>query len=436
MECREQVLVTIKCDYCGKHFCAVHKAPDKHSCEKAEKWKEILKSFKKVKGFSEIDQVARLESEYDSFLEQVLSERLDQTVKFGKGFSILELALYLRDMFGASLFFDSLLTIVQQYSLADAEISPETGRPAMRTGFNLALFGHPGTGKTFASYDMILGNPRKGVPPYGLVGRNRYCGGMTAAKFVEIGQAYEGKKYVFIVTEFNDWFKYKGMVEPLKVALEGGTIQKETMHGVIRPYRFTSYFSANYNVKVKEKGYKSTTADPNFNAIEDRMVCRLHRLTQERYRDIAESAKKVALGKIEFKLSSSIRDHLTLVNAIESGCSIENFEYKPILLTEGVYDKVEEARDCIMDYLKYKESLDFSPRLETKAIQLACAMSLLDYFRTEEKRIPINPNAVNLAIKFYVEEASIRSKEEFKPEWVLRDLGISPKFIDKTPHLS
>lgn len=433
--CGKQVLVIIKCDFCGELFCAVHKNPEKHRCERAEKWQEMLKKSEESERSTEIDEVMRLESEHDSYLEGVLRDRFDPTVKFGEDFSVLDLALYLRDMFGKSLFFDSLLTIVQQYSLADAEISPPgAGRGSMRTGFNLALFGHPGTGKTFASKDMILGSRRKGVPPHGLPGRNRYCGGVTPAKFIEMGQAYEEKKYAFIVTEFNEWFKYRGMVEPLKQALEGERIQKETMHGVIPPYRFTSYFSTNYNVKVKEKGYKSTTNDPNFNAIEDRMVCRLHRLTQERYKDIAESAKKVALGKINFELAASIRKHLTLVNAIESGSLVENFEYKPVLLTEEVYDRVEEARDCIMDYLKYEESLAFSPRLETKAIQLSCAMSLLDYFRTEEGKIPINPNAVKLAIKFYVEEASIRSKEEFKPEWVLRDLGISSRFVDKSPH--
>jgi len=94
------------------------------------------------------------------------------------------------------------------------------GFRATNTGFNLALFGEPGTGKTFATKDMIFGNENFSVLPHGLPGVNRYCGGMTPAKFIAIGEAYAGRRFNFIITEFNDWFKCRGMVEPLKLAME------------------------------------------------------------------------------------------------------------------------------------------------------------------------------------------------------------------------
>jgi hypothetical protein len=216
------------------------------------------------------------------------------------------------------------------------------------------------------------------------------------------------------------------MVEPLKVALEQGIIKKETMRGTVGPYKFTSFFSVNYNTKVQLKGYKATVGDPNFNAIEDRMLCRLHRLTRKRFEEIARSAMKFTLGEVTMDQANSIRDHLTLVHSIETKHPLvkDMFPYKPIRLTRGVYERIVEAREAILEYLKYKESMDFSPRLEMRAIQLACAMSLLNYFKDDKEFINIDKEAIRLAIKFYVEEASVRSKEEFKPEWVLYDLGI------------
>lgn len=125
--------------------------------------------------------------------------------------------------------------------LENVEIITKTGKSTMKTGFNLALFGEPGTGKTFATYNIICGNPNKGIPAHGLPGKNRYCGGITPVKFIEIGKAYEGRIFNFIVTEFNDWFQTKGMVEPLKLAMERGQIRRETARGIIGPYRFDSF---------------------------------------------------------------------------------------------------------------------------------------------------------------------------------------------------
>ena len=58
--------------------------------------------------------------------------------------------------------------------------------------------------------------------------------------------------------------------------------------------------------------------DPNFNAIEDRMLCRLHVLTKERYEALAEAQMKVWRGEVKYELAQKIKDHLTLVYAIET----------------------------------------------------------------------------------------------------------------------
>lgn len=442
--CGKKVRLAFQCSHCGGRFCSEHKSPWAHGCRalsEAVTWEAIkprmpLPTVKGKLAKNEVNEVKRLEVEFNEYLRNLLEDRLDQTIDFGEKFSVHDLALYFYDLFGSDLFFDSLLSIIQQYSLADVEITTKTGKSTVNTGFNLALFGEPGTGKTFATRDMIVGRKGKGVPAHGLPGRNRYCGGMTPARFMEIGQAYEGRRFNFMVTEFKDWFKYTGMVEPLKLAMERGMIRKETARQTIGPYKFTSFFSVNYNVKAKERGYRAAMGDPNFNAIEDRMLCRLHRLTRERYHSIAESQMKLALGKIDFDLASQIRDHLTLIHAVQTRHPLvtEYFPYKPVLLTEKAYKKVAEARETILEHLKYKERLDFSPRLEMRAIQFACASSLPCYFKENKEYIEIDSEALKLAIRFYVEEGAVRSEEEYDPKLVLYDLGISQAIRQQNNH--
>jgi len=374
----------------------------------------------------ELEEVMRMEKEFEDFLKLLLEDRLDYTISFGENFSVSKLVEYLRSLFGPVLYYDILLTMTQQYSLADVSVVTEEGGARMRTGFNLALFGEPGTGKTFSTYTMIMGDPNKGIPAHGLPGRNRYCGGMTPAKFIRIGEAYEGRKYNFIITEFNDWFKYSGMVEPLKIAMEHGIIKWETARQTIGPYRFTSFLSVNYNTRVFERGYEVTIKDPNFSAIEERMLCRLHRLTKERYREIAEKQMELVLGKLKMEKASEVRDHLTLIHAIETEHPLvkEKFQYKPVSLTERVFEEITRAREAILDTIA-QERLDFSPRLERRAIQLMCAMSLMSYFKEQDERIRVDSEAMKLGLRFYVEEAAVRSKEKFNPEDLLRKLGLS-----------
>jgi hypothetical protein len=374
----------------------------------------------------EFIMVMKMEEEFRNYLKDLIKNRLEDAVKFGKSFSPQVLIRYLQDLFGPVIFFDSLLTITQQYSLCNVDIVTDEGVKAGSVGFHLALFGEPGTGKTFASKDMILGNESLGVPPHGLPGLNRYCGGMTPAKFIAIGEAYQGRRFNFIITEFNDWFRYKGMVEPLKLAMEGGVIRYETKTYTVGPYRFTSFFSVNYNTKVGERGYEVTIRDPNFNAIEDRMLCRLHRLTKEMYGELAKSQRKLMLGILQskmVKMAPKIRDHLTLVYAIQTRNPrvVGTFVEKKVLLTNEMINMLEKASDLILEHLNTR-IVPFSMRLEKRAIQLASAMSLINYFNTRSDTIPIDPMAARMAIQFFVEEAWVRSNEAFPLYEVLKKL--------------
>ena len=374
--------------------------------------------------FEERLLIERMDWELNTYLRDLIKNRLKKTIEFGKAFSVGALSAYLQELFGPILYFDSLLSITQQYGLANVEIVHEGGKTGKKTGWSLALFGDPGTGKSFSTRDMILGNPNAKVPAHGIPGRNRYCGGMTPARFIRIGQAYAGRTFNFIIPEFNDFFRYKGMVEPLKIAMEQGEIKYELHREVIGPYRFTSFFTVNYNVSVRGKSYAVTIRDPNFRAIEDRMLCRLHRLTKERFLEIAESQMKLALGEIDIeKEAQTIRDHLTLVYAIETMHPLvrDKFPYKPVMITPQTYDLIGKARRAILEEIR-DEIVAFSARLEDKILRFACAASLMEYFGSNMNFIPVSWDALKYAIQLYVEEASIRSQEKFKPEDVLNKI--------------
>ncbi|RLG97294.1 hypothetical protein DRO29_03290 [Candidatus Bathyarchaeota archaeon] len=372
----------------------------------------------------EMKRIEEMNRELDEYLNDLLKHRLEKTIRFGKRFNLEVLANYLQSLFGSVLYFDSLLSITQQYGLANIEMVHSHGGTGKRTGWSLALFGEPGTGKSFSTRDMILGKPDARIPPHGIPGRNRYCGGITPVTFIRIGQAYEGKTFNFIVPEFNDFFRYKGMVEPLKLAMEQGVIKYETHRETVGPYRFTSFFSVNYNVSVYGKGYAVTVQDPNFSAIEDRMLCRLHRLTKERFIEISRSYRRLTLGEIDMeKGAQEIRDHLTLVYAIETRHPLvrDRFPYKPVMITPRVFEMLDRVRDAILEEIPMKV-VRFSARLEDRAIRFAGAASLMDYFRSNLDYVPISEEALRYAIQFYVEEASVRSQEIFKPEEVLEKI--------------
>ncbi|MCS6768359.1 MAG: hypothetical protein RMJ59_03705 [Candidatus Nitrosocaldus sp.] len=372
-------------------------------------------------------EVRRMDEEFRSHLEHLMEERYEEAMAFGRSLTVGYMLRYLRDLFG-SLYFDPLLAIAQQYSLTDSSIMNEKNHSrVMGTGFSIALFGDPGSGKTFAVKDLILGSD--GVPAHGLPGMNRYCGGITPAKFIAIGEAYEGRSVNFIVTEFNEWFKYKGMVEPLKIAMERGIIRYETKSYTIRPYRFTSFFSVNYNTTVHGDWgvYEVTVRDPNFRALEDRMLCRLHILTRERYGELARRQSNLMKGLLQESMmhtASMIRDHVTLVYAIQRGNpSINGFKPKPIVVDDKAVDRIRDAVDLMLECMSSGHRVPFSVRLEKKALQLASSLSLLRFFSGSDV-IRIDEQALALALRYLVEEAWIRSGSAFDMAGVTSRLSL------------
>jgi hypothetical protein len=203
-------------------------------------------------------------------------------------------------------------------------------------------------------------------------------------------------------------------------------ISYETKVYKVGPYKFDSFFSVNYNTRVYERGYEVTVNDPNFNAIEDRMLCRLHRLTKEKYKELAESQKRLMLGVTTRKMAEKaplIRDHVTLVYAIQTRHLLaRQFKPKRVLLEEKHIEAIERARELIFEHLPPSSVLPFSMRLERRALQLAAALSLTSHFRRDEEVVEIDPEAVKLAARFYVEEAWVRAQEGFPLQEVLRKL--------------
>ncbi|HKS59268.1 MAG TPA: hypothetical protein VJS68_00645 [Thermoplasmata archaeon] len=353
-------------------------------------------------------EIRAMDADFLDALRDVLVHRLDATIEFGRTFTAPRLAGYLKELFGEALYLDSLIALLQQYALADVPLVAPTGRTTGATGFHLALFGPPGTGKTFSIDDLIRGNPRTGVPPHGLPGRNRYCGGITPVQFLRVGANYQGRTFNFIVPEFNDWFKYRGMVEPLKLVMEQREVKWETTLGTVGPYTFRSFFSVNYNVRTGiADDYWTTVSDPNFAALEDRMLLRFHQMTRERFRAVEASAERLELGELDFRWAQSIRDHLTLVHAIETRHPLlgHRFPLKPVRLERKLYEKLRGVSEQALARAPHPR---FSPRLKGRAVKLSAAAALVGYFAGAEGSLSVGPAEAALGERFYEEEIHAR----------------------------
>lgn len=358
-------------------------------------------------------EIREMDSVFFRHLREVLQERRKETLEFAEEFNLSKLLDYSRELFGEDLSLDPALALIQQYALADVPLLAPTGRPTGSTGFHLALFGPPGTGKTFAIDDFLRGNPRSGVPPHGLPGRNRYCGGITPVQFLRVGSFYRGRTFNFIVPEFNDWFKYKGMVEPLKLVMEQREVKWETTYGTVGPYTFRSYFTVNYNVRLFGNAWESTIGDPNFAALEDRMMLRFHLMTRERFRAVEKSAERLELGEIDFHLAQQIRDHLTLVYAIQTQHPLaREWSPKGVALTRGLYSTLGEVSEKALQKTSHPK---FSPRLKGRAVKLAAASALLGYFQHDAKApsLPVGKDEEALARLFYQQEIGAREGRTF-----------------------
>ncbi len=98
----------------------------------------------------------------------------------------------------------------------------------------------------------------------------------------------------------------------------------------------------------------------------------------------------------------------------------DRFSRKPVMISAATYDAISRAREAILKHIS--GSMKFSARLESNVIKFACAASLLSYFNLDLDYIPLTEDIIKQAVKLYVEEASVRSKEEFKPDEVLQEL--------------
>ena len=170
---------------------------------------------------SEADKVMNKDRKFHRYLDGI---SLENVREFGKDFSIANLGDRFEEWFGET-YIDLLFSLIQQYSMSEAEILSPDGDPTdLQTGFNLAFFGDPGTGKTFASVDLILGSDE--VPAFGIPGRNRYCSGMTPAAFIRRAEAYEGRRFNFIVPEFREWFTHSSSMAEASQARPRGEATK------------------------------------------------------------------------------------------------------------------------------------------------------------------------------------------------------------------
>ena len=66
---------------------------------------------------AEYNRIKRMDGEFEDYLADLLENRLEETIDFGKDMSIAYIAEYFRRMFGDILYFDSLLSLTQQYGL-------------------------------------------------------------------------------------------------------------------------------------------------------------------------------------------------------------------------------------------------------------------------------------------------------------------------------
>ena len=293
---------------------------------------------------------------------------------------------------------DALLPIIQQYGMADVPIYSSEGKKITQTGFSLAYFGEPGTGKTFATDDFLRGNEKNGIPPHGIIGRLRYAEGMTPKKFISILEAYVNYPVDWIIPEFNDFFRYKGMVEKLKLVMEQREVSDETKNEIIKPYKVTSFFIVNYNTHVGNKGWKVTIDDPNFNAIEDRMICRIFINNERRERAIYENMVRRISGDIEWYLSEDLRKHLTY-----SYAHFRKNQVKLILNTSDFVLFGNRIRE-----MRKERKAKMSNRIILKGIQIAGSASLIRAINRDEKEIKIKKDELNLALHFIDEEIKTR----------------------------
>lgn len=342
----------------------------------------------------EMREIKKMDDDFTRALEDILAHRYEETLAFGATFDCTALAAYLKRIAGEELYLDPLFSMTQQYALADAPIVNEQNHQINRTGFHLALIGDPGTGKTFAIKELIVGNEKEQKPAHGLVGRNKVLGTVSAAAFVRFAEAYEGTKINFVVPELGSWLGYTGVFDLLKRIMEDGVAEHRVKNEHVGPYRFDSFFSVNYNPEMKNGAMALPTNDPNFRAVIDRMVNHAQWQTESRYDAVAENQMRVWEGTTSMDLSQRIQDHVMLVYAAQT-CHpsvVGILPQKPVTATSAFFNALRNAREVICEQLRnYSQQetdgsvrVPFSARLEKTTMKIAGAMSMMEYFKPSE----------------------------------------------------
>ncbi|MDI6640073.1 MAG: hypothetical protein QMD78_04550 [Methanocellales archaeon] len=414
----------------NKHYFTKYIIPNAESL-----LEHVRKKGEEIKAFTEKDTARDMDDSLMNYVKGLIS-REEEVKDFAKSMQLNSLCEYFEE-YGGVASVDVLLSWAQLFGIADIEVLKPNGERLTTTGFHLAYFGDVGTGKTYSSIDFVMGNEKLGLEPHGIPGRYRYCGGITPYMFLHMGQYYEGKRMVFLVPEFNDWFFHeRGMVERLKLAMEQKTLKYESARETIGPYVFTSFFNANYNVKVKKKGYRLTVPDPNFNAIEDRCFCRLHKMTKQRFLDIIDSIEKHALGmRKEMKITpDQIRDHATLLYSINTGLIKDYKPSKVQFLEEQIRDVTSATKIFAEEYVEESRLIHASPRSIYKCLQLSSALSLPFYFTAKAIETPshrillVEDRALRMAVEIMLEDLTVRMLEDTSPEEVKET--VLPRLFD------
>ncbi len=346
--------------------------------------------------FESINVVIPMRRQFENFIKNLSRREIDEISNSIR--NLRDVVDYTKHAMG-ELYMDALLPIIQQYGMADLPIYSSEGKKITQTGFSLAYFGEPGTGKTFATDDFLRGNEKNGIPPHGIIGRLRYAEGMTPKKFISILEAYVNYPVDWIIPEFNDFFRYKGMVEKLKLIMEQREVSDETKNEIIKPYKVTSFFIVNYNTHVGDKGWKVTIEDPNFNAIEDRMICKIFTNNERREKAIYENMVRRISGDIEWYLSESLRKHLTY-----SYYYLINNQVRLILDTSDFVVFGNRIRE-----MRKQKKAKISNRIILKGIQIAGSASLIKGINKGEEEIRIGTEELTLALDFIEEEIKTRA---------------------------
>ncbi len=346
--------------------------------------------------FEYMNVVRAMKRQYEYFISSLKENEIDEMLSQIRDVQdIVNYSKHVTD----TLYMDILLPIIQQYGMADVPIYSSEGKKITQTGFSLAYFGEPGTGKTFATDDFIRGNERDGIPAHGIIGRIRYAEGMTPKKLISILEAYQNYPVDWIIPEFNDFFRYKGMVEKLKLVMEHREVSDETKKEVIKPYKVTSFFIVNYNTKFSKGKWSVTVDDPNFNAVEDRMICKVFVNDEKREKEIYRNMVRRVSGDIDWYLSEYLRKHITY-----SYHFFTKHNKKLILSTSDFVSFGNKIRE-----MRRAKNIRISNRIIMKGIQIAGSAALIKGVGREDDEIRMGEEELLLALDFIDEEIKTRA---------------------------